>query len=314
MMAKKKLVKIGFDLDGVIINKPPFIPNNIIEWLYRSHSAKKLSYRYPNTKFEKQVRQLSHHPLLRPPLKSNLAFIRNLSKNKKYKLYAISSRYSFLQSRTEQWFKKNNLEGIFEKVYLNTSDEQPHLFKERILNKLKPDIFIEDDPCVVDYLKDRLGKIKIRYLESGEGRVDELLGKRKPKILIGISYYLPNISGLTIYAQNLAEELVKREHVVKVLTSKHLKKLPESEEKNGVLIKRVWTPFIFGRGPIMPTYLFEAYRTIKKADVVNLHLPQFEAFFSALLAKLLKKKLVVTYHCDFSNWPGLINQITEKVA
>ena len=40
----KKNIRIGFDLDGVIIGKPPFIPNYIMEKLVRNPTGKKLGY------------------------------------------------------------------------------------------------------------------------------------------------------------------------------------------------------------------------------------------------------------------------------
>ncbi|KKR11693.1 MAG: Glycosyl transferase group 1 [Candidatus Woesebacteria bacterium GW2011_GWA1_39_21] len=131
------------------------------------------------------------------------------------------------------------------------------------------------------------------------------------KILISLSYYTPNISGLTVYAKNLAEELVKKGHQVTVLASRYKNELPRTEAINGVFIKRLWTPIVFGRGPIMPTYLFAAFLESLKNDIVNIHIPQFEGFLLALVAKLLGKKVVVTHHCDLSNWPGFINRITE---
>ncbi|OGM18367.1 hypothetical protein A2686_04400 [Candidatus Woesebacteria bacterium RIFCSPHIGHO2_01_FULL_38_10] len=75
MRSKRKIKKIAFDLDGVFINKPPFIPRKVIEWLYRSHrNNKKLSYRMPTTKIERLIRSFSHHHLFRPPIKKNIEF------------------------------------------------------------------------------------------------------------------------------------------------------------------------------------------------------------------------------------------------
>ena len=135
------------------------------------------------------------------------------------------------------------------------------------------------------------------------------------RILVGISYFTPNISGLTIYAENLAEGLSKKSHEIEIIASQHLRFLPKGEIKgNNIFIKRVWTPLIFGRGPIMPTYPIEAFFSVVRSDVVNCHIPQFEAVFLCLWAKLFGKKIVLTHHCDLSNWPGLINQITEKIT
>jgi len=136
----------------------------------------------------------------------------------------------------------------------------------------------------------------------------------KPKILLGISYYYPNISGLTLYAQRLAEGLAGDGYDVEVLTSRHLKTLQSREFKNNVVIRRAWTPFIFGRGPIMPCYFIDAFMAVWQADIVNCHIPQFEAFILVVIAKLLGKRVVLTHHCDLSNWPGWVNKIAESLT
>jgi hypothetical protein len=66
-MGKEK-IKIGFDLDGVIIGKPPFMPKYLMERLVRKKGYG-LVYRFPKSKIEKYIRWLSHFPLLRPPIK-----------------------------------------------------------------------------------------------------------------------------------------------------------------------------------------------------------------------------------------------------
>ncbi|MGD8744031.1 MAG: glycosyltransferase family 4 protein [Candidatus Woesebacteria bacterium] len=310
MVAKRKKTRIGFDLDGVIIGKPPLIPKKLIEYLYRGRINKRLSYRFPG-KVEMLIRWLSHSPFVRTPINENVNILRKISKNKDIELYAISGRYQFLKERTDQWLKAYKLEGCFKKVYLNEDNKQPHLFKKNLVEKLKLDYFVEDDPLVVGYLKKKTKNAQIVDVADIKNKLDAYW---KPEILVSISYYLPNISGLTIYAQNLAEELVNRGYKVRVLTSRHLDNLKSKEKINGVSIRRVWTPLIFGRGPIMPTFLWESFKYVKDPDVVNCHIPQFEAVIICLWAKLLKKRIVLTHHCDLSSWPGIVNQITEKIT
>lgn len=131
------------------------------------------------------------------------------------------------------------------------------------------------------------------------------------KILVGISYYHPNISGLTIYAKRFAEEMVKRGHTVEVLTARYKKNLPIREKIRGVLVTRVWTPVSIGRGPVMPTFPVAVYKALRRSQIVNCHLPQFESVITVILAKLLKKNVILTYHCDLSGWPGFVNQVSE---
>lgn len=159
-------VKIGLDLDGVIIDKPPLVPKKLLEWLVHSHKNKGLAYRYPISWFEQLIRWLSHSPFFRPPIEPNLKFIKKLAKNKNYKLYLISGRYSFLKDRTWEWLKRHKIENLFEKIFINLKNEQPHLFKEKMIKNLKIDIFIDDDLLLTSYLSQAIPKTKIFCLDQ----------------------------------------------------------------------------------------------------------------------------------------------------
>jgi len=154
-------MKIAFDLDGVIADKPPLVPKELLEWFFKGHNSSALSYRFPRYRLEQLIRKLSHFYLLRPPIKENLALIKEMACQKKYELFIVSGRYSFLESETYLWLKKRGLDKTFKKVYLNLQDEPPHLFKEKVLKDLKPDFFIDDDAALIAYLKSKLKKTKI---------------------------------------------------------------------------------------------------------------------------------------------------------
>ena len=94
------------------------------------------------------------------------------------------------------------------------------------------------------------------------------------RILIALTYYRPHYSGLTIYTERLAGALVKRGHQVTVLTSRFDPRLPQMEEINGVTVIRVRPLLRISKGLIMPTMFFHAWRLARKADVLNLHMPQ----------------------------------------
>lgn len=113
------------------------------------------------------------------------------------------------------------------------------------------------------------------------------------RILIGLTYYKPNISGVTEYVSILAEELIKRKYQVKIITAKFKKELKDEEN-----IRRI-AGFSLNKGFIMPTYFFESIRSVRWADVVNCHLPSIESFWLAIWAKIFRKKLIVTHHCEF---------------
>lgn len=119
------------------------------------------------------------------------------------------------------------------------------------------------------------------------------------KILLGLTYYLPNISGVTQYAVILSEELVKRNYEVGIICSRNDKTRTEDETLRGVAICRV-SGMPIGKGFFMPLYPLTSFFRVKEYEVINCHLPSVESFWLALWGKMLGKKVVVTHHCEFN--------------
>lgn len=131
------------------------------------------------------------------------------------------------------------------------------------------------------------------------------------RVLIGLTYYRPHYSGLTIYTERLARTLAARGHQVTVLTSRFNPDLPTTEVKDGV---RIWRPAVLTRlskGVIMPSMPFHARRLIQSADVVNLHVPQMDAAYIAPMARWMGKPVVMTYHCELMLPPGLVHRLAN---
>jgi hypothetical protein len=166
-MGRKKKIRIGFDLDGVIIGKPPFVPKFMMEALVRKKDHG-LAYRFPKTKFERWIRWLSHYPVFRPPIKKNIRLIHELFKSRDYELFVVSSRYSFLEGRTGEWFKYYELRALFKEIYINLDNIQPHLYKEKMIKKLKLNVFIDDDRPLLEYLKSQLKNVDLVFVEDQE--------------------------------------------------------------------------------------------------------------------------------------------------
>jgi hypothetical protein len=171
MSAKK--VKIGFDLDGVVIGKPFFVPQLLMEKLVREKVDHQLSYRYPKSVIEKKIRIFSHHPILRPPIKDNIVLIKELYKSNMYEIYVVSSRYSFLERRTNEWFKFYNLRKFFKEIFINLEDEQPHIFKEKMIKKLKLNVFIDDDKPLLKFLKSKTDGVELIYVSDQKKRFSQ---------------------------------------------------------------------------------------------------------------------------------------------
>lgn len=128
------------------------------------------------------------------------------------------------------------------------------------------------------------------------------------RVLMSLTYYRPNVSGLTIYVERLAERLVERGHDVTVLTAQHDPTLAIEEYFEGVRIVRVPAPIAVGKAPLMPRYADTAYRLAQAHDVVHLHLPQLEAALAAGAGRKAGKPVLFTYHCDLQLPAGLINR------
>ncbi len=134
------------------------------------------------------------------------------------------------------------------------------------------------------------------------------------RILIALTYYRPHYSGLTLHAEREACALVKRGHQVTVLTSRYEDRLAAHEICYGVEVVRPKVGLHVSKGVIMPSMPYWAWKLVRKADVVHLHLPQFDAAFIAVLARLMGKPVVLTYHCDLLLPKGLINVIANRVS
>jgi glycosyltransferase involved in cell wall biosynthesis len=141
------------------------------------------------------------------------------------------------------------------------------------------------------------------------------------KVLIALTYFEPYNSGLSQYALRLGRGLVGLGHQVTVLTSQYQKQLPLEQDIFGMHVVRVPVDFHLSKGVLMMGLGKTAKPWIKWADVVNLHLPQFESAQLADMAKNQQKRLIVTYQCDlekdgafFSQLPYLGTRWLQSIA
>ena len=134
------------------------------------------------------------------------------------------------------------------------------------------------------------------------------------KILTVLTYYRPHTSGLTIYAERLVRTFAKRGHQVTVMTTQFDPSLPREETIDGVKIIRVPVVARISKGVIAPTFGQVATKLVRQHDVVQMHLPQFDAPGVALRGRLFGKPAVLTYHCDLLLPPGLFNRFVNMVV
>jgi glycosyltransferase involved in cell wall biosynthesis len=140
------------------------------------------------------------------------------------------------------------------------------------------------------------------------------LHNSRMKILEVLTYYRPWVSGLTIYVERLSRALVEQGHEVTVLTSQYDPDLPRFEVIEGVKVVRIPVAMRVSKGVLMPGFGPMAWKLAPRADVIHLHLPQFDAPGVALRGRLLHKPVVLTYHCDLQLPSGRFNQFVDRVV
>jgi glycosyltransferase involved in cell wall biosynthesis len=136
----------------------------------------------------------------------------------------------------------------------------------------------------------------------------------KMKILTVLTYYRPHTSGLTIYAERLVRAFVRRGHQVTVLTTQYDNSLPREEMMDGGRVLRVPVAARVSKGVLAPTFGLVATKLVWEHDVIQLHLPQFDAPGVAFRARLFGKPAILTYHCDLLLPPGLFNRLVNLVV
>lgn len=159
-------MKIGFDFDKIFIDYPPFLPAKLFDKFYKKKDNGILQYRIP-ARPEQIFRKVLHLPFMRPPIKENLDLLKKFHK-KTNQLYLISSRFKFLEPETNRLIKKYKLDKIFNKLYFNYDNKQPHLFKNDILKKLQLDAYIDDDLSLLKHVAKENKKTQFYWLNARE--------------------------------------------------------------------------------------------------------------------------------------------------
>jgi len=129
------------------------------------------------------------------------------------------------------------------------------------------------------------------------------------KILVCLTYYLPNISGLTRYVEIVATKMNECNYQVAIIcsgTGDQLKK----ERLDGVEVNRIFG-FSVGKGVIMPMYFFRSRKLVKETDMVWINLPSVESAILSFWSWIYKKPTIVTYHCKFESGKRWLNKLIQ---
>jgi hypothetical protein len=147
---KNNIIKIGFDFDGVLYYNPikavrPFI-YFVKKYVFKINKTK---FYIPKNNRLKYIVAFLHRSSIMPNFGFN-AFLQLLN-NPKYEVYIITARLSFIKNDIKCLLKNYDLKNVKE-IIQNTTDIQPHIYKEKVIKKLKLDYYIEDNWDIVKHL------------------------------------------------------------------------------------------------------------------------------------------------------------------
>lgn len=153
MKKKLKPLRVGFDLDGVILYNPARVIRPIVSFLKKRKLLIKrdeLKFYYPKSPWEKMIWRLFHKSSIFQA--SGLDTLKQLVDEGKVEAYIVTARFGYLEEDFAEWLKKIQADTIFKKCYMNKGNQQPHLFKKKMLDILNLDVFVEDNWDIVNYL------------------------------------------------------------------------------------------------------------------------------------------------------------------
>ncbi|MBD3250402.1 MAG: hypothetical protein GF381_02430 [Candidatus Pacebacteria bacterium] len=162
-----KPLRVGFDLDGVLLYNPARLARPLISVLKKKHIAidrKELEFYVPKPGWEQFFWELLH--------KSSIFIAPGFGRIKKLKdqgliePYLVTARFNHLKKDFDNWKKKMEADQLFECCYLNEADEQPHLFKQRLIKELGLNVFIEDNWDIVNYLHRQCQQTDIFWISN----------------------------------------------------------------------------------------------------------------------------------------------------
>jgi hypothetical protein len=159
---KPKVVRIGVDFDGVVAYNPFRLIRAPVKWFKKRFlGISKTTFFVPKTPAERLIWIIIHESSFFPARGTKL--LNGLATNPSYEFHLVTGRYGFLKNNLMKWLKRYHLDATFKTININENCEQPHIFKDKMINKLKLDAFIEDNLDIVRYLENK-SKTKILWI------------------------------------------------------------------------------------------------------------------------------------------------------
>ncbi len=161
-MSPRKII-VGFDFDGVIAYNPARLARLPISFVKKYIlGIEKVSFFVPQTPLQQSLWALAHETSVFPAL--GVSFLRRLTKEKKIEAHLVTGRFGFLEDHLLRFLNRWDLQSCFTSITLNKKNEQPHLFKERIVRQKRFAYFVEDNWDIVNHLVVKKVPAKIHWI------------------------------------------------------------------------------------------------------------------------------------------------------
>lgn len=158
----RKKIKIGLDFDGVVAYNPFRLIRAPIKWFKREMlGIRKLTFFVPKNNWERLMWTIIHESSIFPA--KGVDLLKELAEDPNIEFHLITARFGFLKNNLYHWLESNDLKKIFRTINVNDKLEQPHVYKLKMVEQLKLDVFVEDNLDIVEYLNGK-SKTKIYWI------------------------------------------------------------------------------------------------------------------------------------------------------
>lgn len=162
---KNKTIKVGIDFDGVLAYNPFRVARAPVVYIKRKLlGVKKTKFYIPTGGIEKFIWTLLHESSILPAIGTEM--LRELVISNYIEAHLVTARYSFLQKSLYRWLERHDMKHLFTSITINEKDEQPHIYKARVIAEKKFDYFIEDNLDIVTHL----GQVKSEKWKVKSGK------------------------------------------------------------------------------------------------------------------------------------------------
>lgn len=150
----RKPIVVGLDFDGVVAYNPFRIARAPISYVKRRLlGVTKTQFFVPRNRFEQIFWVVMFESSIFPA--RGTALLRQLIRERRIEAHLVTARFDFMRDRLYSWLARHRLAELFSSIHVNERNEQPHLFKERVIERGRFNYYVEDNWDIVRYLDGR---------------------------------------------------------------------------------------------------------------------------------------------------------------